>query len=118
MVVDRGGTAARGVAVGSFPSRPVAELARAYLEDNGIDAIVDADDANGTQPEVGFVTGGARVVVAPGAVTAARALLGEVAPAGAARRRHRPVARWVAATVAGTMALLGVWTVVVLVLLQ
>lgn len=106
----------RGVPVGSFASRPLAELARAYLVDHGIDAAVDADDGNGTQPEVGFVTGGARVVVAPGEAAAATALLGAVAPAGPSARVHHPVARWVAGAVAGTMGLLGVWTVLALVL--
>lgn len=106
----------RGVPVGSFASRPLAELARAYLDDHGIDAAVDADDGNGTQPEVGFVTGGARVVVAPGEAAAATALLNAVAPAGPSLRVHPPLARWVAGAVAGTMVLLGVWTVLALVL--
>ena len=107
----------RGVEAGSFPSRPLAELARSYLVDRGIDAVVAADDGNGTQPEVGFVTGGARVLVAPGEVAAARDLLATVAPATPGAVRHRPLARWVAAAVATTMALLGVWTVVALLLL-
>lgn len=106
----------RRVPVSSFPSRPLAELARAYLEDHGIAAMVDADDGNGTQPEVGFVTGGARVVVAPTEVARATELLGAVGPGSPGRRRHRRWARWVAGSVASTMALLGVWTVVVLVL--
>lgn len=107
----------RGVPVGSFSSRPLAELARSYLQDHGIDAAVDADDGNGTQPEVGFVTGGARVVVAPGELAAATELLDAVDPPSAARRQHHPVARWVAGTVACAMALIGVWTTVVVVLL-
>lgn len=115
--MDHPAAPARGVTVGSYASRPLAELARAYLADHDIVAAVDADDGNGTQPEVGFVTGGARVVVAPDAVDAAVALLDAVAPrTPSARGRHGPLARWVAATVAGSMALLGVWTVVVLVL--
>lgn len=115
---DRGGRAAvRGVPVGSFASRPLAELARSYLQDHGIDAAVDADDGNGTQPEVGFVTGGARVVVAPGELDAATDLLDEIDPPSDARRVHPPLARWVAGTIAGTMALIGVWTTVVVVLL-
>lgn len=110
---------ARGVTVASYASRPLADLARAYLQHHGIDAAVDADDGNGTQPEVGFVTGGARVVVAPGEVAAATELLAAVAPAardGAVRRTHGRWARWVAGSVAATMALLGAWTVVALVL--
>lgn len=109
--------AARPVPVGSFPSRPLAQLACSYLQEHGIDAAVQADDGNGTQPEVGFVTGGARVVVAPTAVTAARDLLGEVGPSTAPRRVHPPLARWVAGAIAATMALLAVWTTVVLLLL-
>jgi hypothetical protein len=105
------------VSVASFASRPLAELARSYLEDQGVPAAVDADDGNGTQPEVGFVTGGARVVVAPGAVDRARALLAEVEDTSprAPRRRSRG-RRWVAALVAGTMLALGVWTTLVVLL--
>lgn len=107
-----------GVPVRSFANRPLAELARAFLQDHGLAAAVDADDGNGTQPEVGFVTGGARLVVLPEDVDRARTLLDEVAAAGGAptRRTHAPAARWTAAVVAGTMLLLGVWTTVVLLL--
>jgi hypothetical protein len=73
-----GAARVRGVPVASFASRPLAELARCFLEDNGVDALVDADDGNGTQPEVGFVTGGARVLVAPSQRDHARSLLDEV----------------------------------------
>lgn len=108
---------ARGVSVASFSSRPLAELARSYLQDQGVPAAVDADDGNGTQPEVGFVTGGARVVVAPDAVDRARELLAEVeATTPQSARPRSPGRRWVAALVAGTMLALGVWTTLVVLL--
>lgn len=107
----------RGVSVASFASRPLAELARSYLQDQGVHAAVDADDGNGTQPEVGFVTGGARVLVAPGEADRARALLAEVEDATPSSRRPRSRGRrWVAALVAGTMLALGVWTTLVVLL--
>lgn len=110
-------SAVRGVPVASFGGRPLAELARSYLQDNGVTALVDADDGNGTQPEVGFVTGGARVVVAPADLDRARELLAAVAGDAPAPRSHSPVARWVAGTVAATMAAIGVWTTLVVLLM-
>lgn len=116
-MADRERTAAlHGVVVATFASRPLAELARAYLDEHGLDALVGADDGNGTQPEVGFVTGGARVVVAPGEVTAARALLASVDPRGPRPARHRPAARWVAAALVGMMVAIGTWASVVVLL--
>ncbi len=104
------------VRLASFGSRPLAELARGYLDENEVDAVVAADDGNGTQPEVGFVTGGAWVMVAPYDLDRARDLLAEVAGDGGAvvALRHGPHARAVAGVVAGTMAVLGIWTTLVL----
>ncbi len=101
----------------SFPTRPLAELARGFLEDCEVDAIVAADDGNGTQPEVAFVTGGAWLLVAPHDLDRARELLAEIEPPSAhVARTHTPRARAVAIVVAGTMAVLAVWTTLVLLL--
>lgn len=114
---DREGTGPQRVAVGSYASRPLAELARSYLEDHGVLASVDSDDGGGSQPEVGFVTGGAWLLVAADERDRAASLLAEVGDGPSLVRAPRPrAARWVAGTVAATMALLGVWTVVALLL--
>ncbi|MFT5564636.1 MAG: hypothetical protein ACI970_001367 [Myxococcota bacterium] len=106
------------VRLASFGSRPLAELARGFLEEHEVDAVVAADDGNGTQPEVGFVTGGAWVLVAPHDLDRARGLLDEVAGDGGSvvALRHGTRARAVAGALAATMAVLGVWTTVVLLL--
>lgn len=74
--------------VGSFPNRPVAELARAWLAEHDLDAVVTADDGGGTSPEVGFVTGGASLLVAAHEVDRATELLDEL-PASVVRPRTR-----------------------------
>lgn len=61
--------------VGHFSSRMEAELARAMLDEHGVDARVDADDAGGQHPELSLLTGGVRLLVASGDVDLARALL-------------------------------------------
>lgn len=48
---------ARYVRVGAFPSRPMAELAVSYLNANGVDAMVWADDAGGTYPHMALLRG-------------------------------------------------------------
>ena len=53
----------RLVEVRSFNSALVAEEAREFLEQNGIDALVLADDAGGAIPALGMATGGARLLV-------------------------------------------------------
>ena len=91
--------------VGSFPNRPVAELARAWLAEHDLDAVVTADDGGGTSPEVGFVTGGASLLVAAHDVDRAQALLGELPPPVARHRRRRRHDRLVAGVVvAGLLA--------------
>lgn len=121
----------QGVRIASFPSRPVADLARCYLADHDVDAVVDSDDGNGTQPELGFVTGGAWLKVAPDDVDRARTLLAEVGTelAGTTDGEHaddgdpstwlpgrRGRTRAVATVVAASTALVGVWTTVVVLL--
>lgn len=89
--------------VGSFPNRPVAELARAFLAEHDVDAVVSADDGGGTSPEVGFVTGGATLLVAAPHVARAQDLLDglprPVVRRRTARRHERVVAVLVAAGV-------------------
>jgi hypothetical protein len=91
--------------VGNFPNRPVAELARTWLEERGVDATVTADDGGGSSPEVGFVTGGASLLVAADQVERAEELLAEL-PAPAVRpRTRRPAERGIALLVVATMSL-------------
>lgn len=52
------------VAVGSFRTRAEAELAKNSLAAIGIRAMVAADDAGNSHPELRFTTGGARLLVA------------------------------------------------------
>lgn len=97
--------------VGSFPNRPVAELARVWLAEHDLDAVVDADDAGGTSPEVGFVTGGASLLVAADQVERAAELLAQLPSPVAHRRASRPAERGIAllvvvATVFGAVAVL------------
>lgn len=98
--------------VGSFPSRPMAELAVTYLNANGIDAMVWADDAGGTYPHLALYRGIALRVREEDA-EAARELLAQAELEGAAAhsdpeesRPLRPVGKWIvrvaaAAIVAG-----------------
>ena len=99
--------------VGTFPSRPMAELAVTFLNANGIDAMVWADDAGGTHPYLSMYRGIALRVREEDA-EAARELLEqadrEAAMAPPAdphdRRELRPIGKWIvrlaaAAVVAG-----------------
>jgi hypothetical protein len=52
------------VAVGTYSNKIDAELAQGALEAADIEAIVSADDAGGTQPEL-WVGAGVRVLVRP-----------------------------------------------------
>ena len=89
--------------VGSFPSRPMAELAVTYLHANGIDAMVWADDAGGTYPHLALYRGIALRVREEDA-EAARELLAQAdleaqgtVDSGdpRANRELRPVAKWI-----------------------
>ena len=51
------------VEVRTYDTALVAEEARDYLEQQGIDALVLADDAGGAIPALGIGTGGARLLV-------------------------------------------------------
>lgn|GEM_PF-2921089 len=97
--------------VGSFPNRPVAELARVWLAEHDVDAVVNADDGGGTSPEVGFVTGGASLLVAADQVERAAALLAQLPAPVSHRRTPRRAERGiallvVAATIFGAVAVL------------
>ncbi|MEX2626544.1 MAG: DUF2007 domain-containing protein [Ilumatobacteraceae bacterium] len=54
---------ARIIRIDRFTSRTEAELARAVLESNGIEAYVSGDDAGGLHPELPYGIGGTAVVV-------------------------------------------------------
>lgn len=99
--------------VGSFPSRPMAELAVTFLNANGIDAMVWADDAGGTYPHLALYRGIALRVREEDA-EAARELLEQAELEAAAvppadpedSRELRPIGKWIvrlaaAAVVAG-----------------
>lgn len=97
--------------VGAFPSRAMAELAVTYLNANGVDAMVWADDAGGTYPHIALYRG-IRLRVRAEDADAARDLLAEAEaaearePAPRHRRPLRPVGVWIvrlaaAAVVAG-----------------
>lgn len=94
--------------VGSFPNRLAAELARAWLAEHDVDAAVTADDAGGSSPEIGFVAGGATLLVAADQVERATDLLREL-PAGAGPvHRHSSGTRAVAVTVVAVVTFLAV----------
>lgn len=62
------------VVVATYQSRPEADLARALLESEGIDATVWTDDAAGFHPQL-TVVAGARLVVRSRDESAARMVL-------------------------------------------
>lgn len=99
--------------VGAFANRGLAELALTYLHDNGVDAMVFADDAGGTYPHVALLSGGISLRVREEDEALARELLAQ-ADQGHARLESaddagaplRPAAKWMiriaaAAVVAG-----------------
>jgi predicted Fe-Mo cluster-binding NifX family protein len=58
----------------TFPSRVVAEMAAGFLEAEGIEALVLADDAGGAYPMLQFIRG-VRLLVAPEDEAQAREIL-------------------------------------------
>ena len=62
------------VTVGTFGSRPEAEVSRARLESEGLEAFVRADDAGGFEPQLGLTNGVRLVVRAPLVALAIRIL--------------------------------------------
>ncbi len=91
------------VTVGMFASRPEAEMSRARLESEGLEALVRSDDAGGFEPQLGL-TNGVRLVVRAAYVAVA---LGILEPVEIFEVHRSP--RWVtsvAALVAGVLMLL------------
>ncbi len=91
------------VTVGMYASRPQAEVGRALLASEGVEATVRSDDAGGYEPQLGL-TNGVRLMVRAPYVALALGLL-EPAEEGTP---HRPPG-WVtsvAALIAGVLILL------------
>jgi hypothetical protein len=63
------------IPVAVYSSRAEAELARALLEQAGIPAVIEADDAGGMYPSM--ATLGVRLCVSPGDVEEAEAVLAD-----------------------------------------
>ena len=51
------------VCIKTFANRAEAGMAKSMLEANGIKASVSADDAGGMRPELGFTSGGVKLLV-------------------------------------------------------
>lgn len=75
--------------VGRFSSRAEAHVARAMLDDHGIEAAVVADDAAGLHPELSLATGGITLLVARRDADEARELLDDVEADGGDEPLHR-----------------------------
>ena len=63
------------IEVGVFPTRSEAELAQTALEVEGIQSVVEADDAGGAYPF--DLTGGARLLVGEADAAFAKAILAD-----------------------------------------
>lgn len=50
----------------TYPNRIEADIAKGFLEENGIKAMISADDAGGMRPDMLWGTGGARLMVREG----------------------------------------------------
>lgn len=99
--------------VGMFGSRPEAEVSRARLESEGLEARVQSDDAGGYEPQLGLTNGVKLMVRAPFVAVA----LGILEPLQPAALHRAP--RWVtsvAAVLAGILVLLMSLPVVITVL--
>ncbi len=68
------------VAVAVYDQEHKADLAVSFLRSMGIEASVSADDCGRTDPALGFVTGGLRVVVRESQAREAAELLASQAP--------------------------------------
>ncbi len=101
------------ITVGMFGNRPEAEVSRARLESEGVEARVQSDDAGGYEPQLGLTNGVRLMVRAPFVALA----LGILEPPDPAERYRAPL--WVAsvaALLAGILVLLMSLPVVVTVL--
>lgn len=63
------------VCIKTYLNRHEAELDRAFLDSNGIDALIHADDLGGMMPGLAFGAAGARLLVAADRAGEALALL-------------------------------------------
>ncbi|MBT8165084.1 MAG: hypothetical protein HKO63_03150 [Acidimicrobiia bacterium] len=91
------------VTVGMFAGRPEAEVSRARLESEGVEALVRCDDAGGYEPQLGL-TNGVRLMVRARYVATALGILEPVDAVGI--HRSRPWVTSVAALLAGILVLL------------
>ena len=62
------------IVIETFPNRYLAEMAASFLEAEGIETLILADDAGGTYPPLQFVRG-VRLLVAPEDEAQAREIL-------------------------------------------
>lgn len=91
------------VTVGMFAGRPEAEVSRARLESEGVEALVRCDDAGGFEPQLGLTNGVRLMVRAPFVAVA----LGILEPVDVTViHRSRPWVTSIAAFVAGVLVLL------------
>ncbi len=63
------------ICIKTYLNRHEAELDRAFLDSNGIDALIHADDLGGMMPGLAFGMAGARLMVAEGQAEEALELL-------------------------------------------
>ncbi len=63
------------VCIKTYLNRHEAELDRAFLDSNGIEALIHADDLGGMMPGLAFGSAGARLLVAEGQAEEALELL-------------------------------------------
>ncbi len=91
------------ITVGMFGSRPEAEVSRARLESEGVEARVQSDDAGGYEPQLGLTNGVRLLVRAPFVALALRIL--EPPDPGTEYRAPRWVTS-IAALLAGILVLL------------
>lgn len=90
------------VIVGMFASRPDAEVSRARLAAEGIEARISSDDAGGYEPPLGLTNGVRLLVRAPFVASA----LGILEPHEATRPRPRPWVFLVAVFTAAVLCLI------------
>ena len=68
---------AKKVVIRTFKNRLEAELAKGYLEAEGLDVSIITDDAGGMYPQLALTTGGVRLLVDDSEMLKAEALLKE-----------------------------------------
>lgn len=91
--------------VGVFGNRHEAEVARARLEDAGLEAWVQSDDLAGYEPQLGL-TNGVRVVVRTAYMAIANQVLEPLEPAEPILMDHQERDRWISTVSAVVAAVL------------